>query len=105
MQRVYFVLCIVGVALPLSQFIPWLSVYGLDLPLFMQQAFATPVAAFAWSDLFISAIVLIVFIFVEGRRLAMRHLWLPLAGLLVGVSLALPLFLLLRERHLQALKP
>jgi len=32
----------------------------------------------------------------------MRHAWTSLIGLVVGPSLSLPLFLLLRERHLAA---
>ncbi len=100
MQIVYATLCIVGTALPLAQFIPWLAEQGLDLPLFIQQTVATPIAAFAWSDLALSAIVVAVFTLTEGRRLGMRHAWVSLFGLAVGVSLALPLFLLLRERHL-----
>jgi hypothetical protein len=39
----------------------------------------------------------------EGRRIALSLLWLPvIATLLVGVSLGLPLFLFLRQRKLDA---
>lgn len=99
MQTVYILLCIVGTVLPLAQFVPWLSAHGLDVPLLVQQAVATPVSAFAWSDVLVSGVAVAVFVVIEGRRLAMRRLWLPLFGLVVGPSLALPLFLLLRERH------
>ncbi|WP_367889324.1 DUF2834 domain-containing protein [Leptolyngbya iicbica] len=48
-------------------------------------------------------IALISLIVYEGQRLTMQMLWLPLVGTLtVGVSLGLPLFLLLRELHLEA---
>lgn len=104
MQVAYFILCIVGTALPLAQFIPWMTDYGLDIPLFVQQAFANPISAFGWSDLVVSAIVVLIFTITEGRRLGMRHAWASLLGLLVGVSLALPLFLLLRERHLALMR-
>jgi hypothetical protein len=41
-----------------------------------------------------------VFVVQEGRRLGLRHLWAPIAcSLTVGVSLALPLFLLMREQR------
>ncbi|WP_144900218.1 DUF2834 domain-containing protein [Luteimonas cucumeris] len=105
MQIVYIILCIAGAALPLAQFVPWLSSYGLDIPLLVQQAIATPVSAFAWSDVLVSGITVAVFVVAEGRRLAMRRFWLPLLGLAVGPSLALPLFLLLRERHLAGAGP
>jgi len=101
MPLVYTVLCIAGTVLPLAQFAPWLAAHGLDMPLLVQQALATPLSAFAWSDVLVSGVAAAIFIVAEGRRLGMRRWWLPLLGLGVGPSLALPLFLLLRERHLQ----
>lgn len=101
MQLVYLLLCMAGTALPLAQFVPWLSAHGLNVPLLLQQATATHIAAFAWADVLVSGIAVFVFIVVEGHRLGMRRLWLPLVCMGVGPSLALPLFLLLRERHLE----
>jgi hypothetical protein len=102
MQIVYAILCLIGTALPLAQFTPWLAEHGLDFPLLAQQAIATPVSAFAWSDVLVSALAVVALVLAEGRRLGMRRPWIALLGLGVGVSLALPLFLLLRERHLAA---
>ncbi len=100
MQPIYLRLCLAGAALPLSQFVPWLAAHGLHL--LLQQASASHIAAFAWADVLVSGIAVAVFVVVEGRRLAMPRWWLPLCCLAVGPSLALPLFLLLRERHLGA---
>lgn len=105
MQFVYILLCLAGAALPLSQFVPWLSQHGLNVPLLLQQAVASPIAAFAWADVLVSGIAVAVWVIAEGRRLAMPRLWLPLASLAVGPSLALPLFLFLREHHLAAVRP
>lgn len=102
MQFIYILLAIIGAVLPLSQFVPWLAAHGLNVPLLLQQATSSHIAAFAWADVFISGIVVVIFILVEGRRLAMNRLWLPLCCIVIGPSLALPLFLLLRERHLAA---
>ncbi|MEJ5127491.1 DUF2834 domain-containing protein [Comamonas sp. MYb21] len=102
MQILYLFLCIAGTVLPLSQFIPWLAAHGLDMPLLLQQATSSPLSAFAWSDALVSGITVAVWIVAEGRTLAMPRLWLPLCCLVVGPSLALPLFLLLRQRHLAA---
>jgi hypothetical protein len=53
-------------------------------------------------DVLVSSAVLLVFMRVEGKLLRMRFRWLPIVGLCaVGVSLALPLFLFLRERALE----
>ena len=105
MQIIYILLCIAGMALPLSQFVPWLSAYGLNVPLLFQLATSNKIAAFAWADVVITGIVVAVFMASEGRKLAMRRLWLPLSCLMVGPSLALPLFLFMRERHLAAAGP
>jgi hypothetical protein len=97
-RSVYVVLCVLGLALPYSQFIPWLLENGLNLPLFVRQLFANRIGGFFGLDVLVSAIVLIGFIQREGRRLKMSGLWLPIVSvLLVGVSLGLPLFLYLRE--------
>lgn len=101
MQALYGVLCIVGTVLPLAQLVPWLATAGLDFPALIPLIVAQPISAFAWSDVVVSALALIAFVLSEGRRVGMSRPWLSLLGLAVGVSLALPLFLLLRERHLQ----
>lgn len=103
LRHVYLGLCLLGAILPLSQFLPWLSVHGLDLPLFLSELFSTRIGAFFGMDVLVSALVLFVFITVEGRRLGIRHRWLPvLATVAVGVSLGLPLFLYMRQNALDA---
>ncbi len=103
MKYFYGFLCLAGTVLPLTQFVPWLFINGLDIFKLTAEAAANPISAFAWLDVLVSAIALIGFILYEGRRLQMRGLWLPLVGMMtVGVSLGLPLFLLLRELHLEA---
>jgi hypothetical protein len=53
-------------------------------------------------DVIVSSIVLWVFVYLDGRRYRVRHLWAPIAAnLAVGVSLGLPLFLYLRESKLE----
>ncbi|MGP1385481.1 MAG: DUF2834 domain-containing protein [Thainema sp.] len=102
MKYVYGVLCVLGSVLPYWQFIPWLLTHGLDIPLLIQEASQLRISAFAWLDVLVSAIVLLSFIGYEGRRLGMKTLWLPiLSTAVVGVSLGLPLFLLMREQHLE----
>ncbi|MFV3407952.1 DUF2834 domain-containing protein [Bdellovibrio bacteriovorus] len=100
MQIIYILLSIAGLVLPLTQFVPWLSEHGLNVPLLLQQATSHHISAFAWADVLVSGIAVAVLIVVEGRKIVMPRLWLPLVCLAVGPSLALPLFLLLRERHL-----
>jgi hypothetical protein len=97
-KNLYLALCIAGTVLPYSQFIPFLREHGLDARLFVEQLFANQISGFFGLDVIVSAAVLWVFIAVEGSRARIRHLWLPVAAsLTVGVSLALPLFLYMRE--------
>ena len=103
MQWLYLIAAIVGTILPLSQFIPFLAAYGLDVPLFFRQLFQNHVSAFFGWDVIVSSFVLWLFVFAEGRRRGMKNLWVfVICNLAVGVSLALPLFLFFRERKLKA---
>lgn len=102
-KNLYLILCILGTILPYTQFIPFVQEHGLNLSLFFQQLFANRVSGMFAFDIFVSSAVLWVFIYSEGARLKMRHLWVcVVCNLLVGVSLGLPLFLLMRESKLSA---
>jgi len=95
---------LLGTLLPYSQFLPWLETNGLDLPLLFSELFATRIGGFFGLDIFVSALVLFVFIPVEGRRMASGNLWLPVvATLACGVTVGFPLFLyFMRQRKLDA---
>ena len=70
----------------------------MNITLFFRELFANRISAFFAIDVIVSAIVLIWFIQSEGKRLSVRHFWLPMVGtLVVGVSFGLPLFLFLRQ--------
>ncbi|HXY24041.1 MAG TPA: DUF2834 domain-containing protein [Candidatus Acidoferrum sp.] len=102
-KNLYLVFCVLGTALPYWQFVPWVLQNGLRLRLFVEQLFANRIGGFFGMDVLVSAVVLIFFIRREGRRLGVRHCWLPIIGIcLVGVSLGLPLFLYLRESALES---
>ncbi len=101
MQWLYLVAVILGTVLPLSQFIPFLTAHGFDIPLFFRQLFQNHVSGFFGIDVIVSSFVLWLFVFSEGRRRGMSKLWLyVVCNLAVGVSLALPLFLFFRERRI-----
>ena len=99
---VYLLLCVVGTLLPYSQFIPFLREHGLDARLFFEQLFSNRISSFFGMDVVVSSIVLWLFVYLDGRRAGVRHLWAPVAAnLAVGVSLGLPLFLYMRTARLE----
>ena len=102
LRHLYLLLAVVGFVLPYSQLVPWIAEHhALNMPLFVRDLFANRVSAFFAMDVVVSAVVLIIFICAEGRRLGMRLLWLPILSVfIVGVSLGLPLFLYLRQLQL-----
>jgi hypothetical protein len=101
LRHLYLIFALIGVILPYSQFVPWIMEHhALNMPLFIRDLFANRISAFFAMDVIVSAVLLISFIQIEGKRLGMRLLWLPTLGVfLVGVSLGLPLFLYLRQIH------
>ena len=101
-KTLYLVLCFAGAVLPYAEFVPWLYQHGLNLALFARELFASRVGAFFGLDVIDSAVALLTFTRIESKRLAVPKRWLVvLAVLTVGVSLALPLFLYLREIELE----
>lgn len=98
MKRVYAVLCILGFVAPYYFFLRFVAENGLRLSLLVSQLFANPIAAFFAADVIVSSLVLWVFMYREMRKRSIKLWWVCIvANLVVGVSLALPLFLLLRE--------
>lgn len=103
LQWLFLILAALGTVLPLLGFGPFLPANGLDPGSFLQQFLQTPVSRLFGFDVLISAVAFWLFVFHEGHRLKMNHLWVYVAStLLVGVSLGLPLFLFFRERQLAA---
>jgi hypothetical protein len=101
MKWIYAGLCGLGFALPYYFFVPFVVAEGLNIPLLVSQLFANQISAFFGADVLVSSLVLWTFIYQETRTRRIRLWWLCLiANLGVGVSLALPLFLLLRETEL-----
>jgi hypothetical protein len=103
-KTTYLLLSILGAVLPYTQFLPWVTHNGLNIPHFFQQLFSNQIGGFFAMDVFVSAVAFLIFVGVESSRLGMRGwvTWLPLLAVLtVGVSLGLPLFLYLRELTLE----
>jgi uncharacterized membrane protein YdfJ with MMPL/SSD domain len=70
---------------------------------FLDDIVESPAATFTTIDLLAVALVAVVFMVVEGRRIELPWLWAYVAVVfLIAVSVAFPLFLIARTRHLAA---
>jgi hypothetical protein len=102
-KRLYLILAVIGFVCPYYFFISFLRTQGLDGKAFVQELFGTRISIFFAVDLLISCVVFVRFLRQEARRRSIAHWWLYLVALLtVGLSFALPLFLYVRESHLEA---
>ena len=105
-RDLYLALCAPGLLIPYIPFVRWLGQHGLDLRLFFEELFSTRIGSFFGLDVLVSALAVLAFAGLERRRVKIRRPWLPVIALLsVGVSLALPLLLYLREVELEARAP
>ena len=97
-RTMYIILCVLGAAIPIAAFTPFALENGLDMGLFVREMFGTQVASFLSADLILSSLALWALIYFELRKRTIRYWWLAIiANVGVGLSLGLPLFLLLRE--------
>ena len=102
LRRVYLLLMVPGVIVPWLFLMEFLRSGEAGVLPFFYGLFANSVASAGSSDLLISAVTFLILVYVEGRRLGMRRLWLyPLATFAIGLSFGLPLFLYHREEALQ----
>jgi hypothetical protein len=100
MKKIYAALAVPGFLLPFWQFIVFVRGYGFDPGAFFSQPFVNAVSSMLTFDLLISCAVFWTFIFAERR---VRRPWLYVAlTLMIGLSFALPMFLLARENRADA---
>ena len=101
LQLIYLVLCILGFVLPYAQLIPFILKDNLNFYLFFEQMFTNHISSLFALDVLISSVVFWIFLVKEGIKLKMKFLWIYIVcNLIVGLSLALPLFLLMRQRQI-----
>ncbi|HUL15270.1 MAG TPA: DUF2834 domain-containing protein [Terriglobales bacterium] len=97
-MRIFLIVCcIAGIVIPYWFALPFFLIHGPNFSLFFEEIFATRISSFFAADLIVSSVIFLVW---SGRDAAERRIsgwWLVLlANLVVGLSLALPLYLLKR---------
>ncbi|WP_022693920.1 DUF2834 domain-containing protein [Ponticaulis koreensis] len=98
MRLTYLALAIIGTLVPWLLFADWFAGFGLAPQGFIAAAFANSVASAFTADVIISSVTFLLWSFLDARKMDIRHWWVVLpANFMVGLSLALPLYLWLRE--------
>jgi hypothetical protein len=91
-------LAALGAALPYTELARFVTRYGADPRLALEQLFATPISSFFGADVVISGITVMALAIHERRLLGSRRLTGCLAAtLLIGPSCGLPLLLYFRS--------
>ncbi len=102
MKKIYLTLSILGIVLPYTQFVQWTNMYGFNISGMVRDMFANGIASGIALDALMTAVVILVFVLHEQKRLAVSYVWVPLVGLfLSGIAFALPCYLYLRESALE----
>ncbi|WP_312783538.1 DUF2834 domain-containing protein [Brevundimonas sp.] len=98
----YLAMAAVGTVVPWLFFGSFFALNGLDIPLFLKSLFANGAAGGFSAGVLITIIVFWVWSWRDAARHRVARWWLVLpASFCVGLSLALPLYLYLRERSLR----
>lgn len=92
MKQLFLLLTIIGILIPYIGFGPFVLNHGLNLPLFIEQAGANGIAAFAWLDVLVSAVVLFTAVFAAKLISLKQGLFVFFITCISGVSAGLPLF-------------
>jgi len=98
-KTIFLLLAVVGTIGPYAVFAPWLALHGLDIGLFIAQAWTTRVNQFFVVDVLVSAVVLLT---ASGDLSWRKRAIVVIATLCIGVSAGLPLWLALRTDNTAA---
>ena len=96
----YLIAAIVGTVLPWIPFWPFLVQESFSPYSVIQALYANGAASGLTNDFFISCVVFWVFVFTDAKRLSLRSWWFVMpAAPLIGLSMALPTYLFIREHQ------
>jgi hypothetical protein len=101
----YLLLCICGTMISWAFLIAFATTNWATPRIFVPSIFANDLASAVAADLFATAILFLGFIFIEGRRVGMRSLWVYIPAIcLFGLVFGAGLFLYRRAKQLEGAK-
>lgn len=89
--------CILGIVIPYWFALPFFLIHGPNFGLFVEEIFATRISSFFAADLIVASFIFLVWSWQDARQRKIDGWWVVLlSNFVVGLSLALPLYLLKR---------
>jgi hypothetical protein len=97
-MRIFLIVCCVaGIVIPYWFALPFFLIHGSNFSLFFEELFETRISSFFAADLIVASLIFLVWSFVDARKRGISGWWIVLlSNLVVGLSLAMPLYLLKR---------
>ncbi|MEM9291789.1 MAG: DUF2834 domain-containing protein [Acidobacteriota bacterium] len=100
MKTVYLLAACVGAILPWWTFFPFLVENGVYPQTILTALYANGASSGLATDFFISCVVFWIFVVRDAKSIGLRGWWFVLpAAPLIGLSMAFPTYLYLRESH------
>jgi len=97
MKTYWCVCCLVGIVVPYWFALPFFVIHGPNFGLFVNEIFATRISSFFAADLTLASVMFLSWSRRDAQKRGVSGWWLVLlANLVVGLSLALPLYMLKR---------
>jgi len=97
MRAFLMVSCLAGIVIPYWFALPFFLIHGANFSLFLEEIFATRISSFFAADLIVASVIFLVWSFRDARERKIGGWWVVLlSNLVVGLSLALPLYFLKR---------
>ncbi|HWY44886.1 MAG TPA: DUF2834 domain-containing protein [Candidatus Sulfotelmatobacter sp.] len=97
MKIFLMVCCVAGIVIPYWFALPFFLIHGANFGLFFDEIFATRISSFFAADLIVASVIFLVWSLRDSRERGISGWWVVLlSNLVVGLSLALPLYLLKR---------
>lgn len=97
-MKIFLILCCVaGIVIPYWFALPFFLIHGPNFSLFFEEVFQTRISSFFAADLIVASVIFLIWSLRDSRERGISGWWVVLlSNLVVGLSLALPLYLLKR---------
>lgn len=99
MRTFYLIAAVVGTVLPWSTFLPFLVDHGIHPVTILSALYVNGAAAGLTTDFFLTCFIFAVFVWRDARENRVAGWWAVIpAAPLIGLSMAVPVYLFLREK-------